>query len=131
MNIVIIDAQGGGVGKQLVEQLKHTLPQQKLIAVGTNALATAAMTSIAAKKNRNSMTVRITAKEPTCESFKIRCRSARSRSRPLCCFWAGRSCRHSIPCGFYHAFTCPAQSSFVSAQPFFFWLIGSFRPSSG
>lgn len=43
MNIVIIDAQGGGVGKQLIEQLKRALPEQKLIAVGTNALATSAM----------------------------------------------------------------------------------------
>lgn len=43
MNIVIIDAQGGGVGKQLIEQLKRALPEQKLTAVGTNALATAAM----------------------------------------------------------------------------------------
>ncbi len=43
MNILVIDAQGGGMGKQLIEQLKRALPQQKLIAVGTNALATAAM----------------------------------------------------------------------------------------
>lgn len=43
MNIVIIDAQGGGVGKQLIEQLRRALPQQKLIAVGTNAMATSAM----------------------------------------------------------------------------------------
>lgn len=43
MKVVIIDAQGGGMGKQLIEQLKRALPQQKLIAVGTNALATAAM----------------------------------------------------------------------------------------
>lgn len=43
MNVIVIDAQGGGMGKQLVEQLKRALPQQKIIAVGTNALATAAM----------------------------------------------------------------------------------------
>ena len=43
MKVVIIDAQGGGMGKQLIEQLKRALPQQKLIAVGTNALATSAM----------------------------------------------------------------------------------------
>lgn len=43
MKVIVIDAQGGGMGKQLVEQLKRALPQQKLIAVGTNALATAAM----------------------------------------------------------------------------------------
>lgn len=43
MKVIVIDAQGGGMGKQLIEQLKRALPQQKLIAVGTNALATAAM----------------------------------------------------------------------------------------
>ena len=43
MNIVVMDAQGGGVGRMLVEQIKKRLPDQKLIAVGTNAAATAAM----------------------------------------------------------------------------------------
>ena len=43
MKVIVIDAQGGGMGKQLIEQLKRALPQQKLIAVGTNALATSAM----------------------------------------------------------------------------------------
>lgn len=43
MKIVILDAQGGGMGRQLVEGLKKALPNQPLIAVGTNALATAAM----------------------------------------------------------------------------------------
>ncbi|MBP3638058.1 MAG: DUF3842 family protein [Clostridia bacterium] len=43
MNVIVMDAQGGGMGKMLVEQLKRALPGQKIIAVGTNALATAAM----------------------------------------------------------------------------------------
>ena len=43
MLIVVMDAQGGGVGKLLVEQLKRVLPEQEITAVGTNALATAAM----------------------------------------------------------------------------------------
>lgn len=43
MNVVVMDAQGGGMGKMLVEQLKRELPGQKVIAVGANALATAAM----------------------------------------------------------------------------------------
>ena len=43
MKVVVIDAQGGGVGRMLVEQLKKALPQQPLIAVGANALATSAM----------------------------------------------------------------------------------------
>ena len=43
MNIVIMDAQGGGMGRMVVEKLKQALPQQALLAVGTNALATSAM----------------------------------------------------------------------------------------
>lgn len=43
MNVVVMDAQGGGMGRQLIERLKQALPGQRLIAVGTNALATAAM----------------------------------------------------------------------------------------
>ena len=43
MKVVIIDAQGGGVGRMLTEQLKKALPDQPLIVLGTNALATAAM----------------------------------------------------------------------------------------
>ena len=43
MNILVIDAQGGGVGKQLVAALKKALPQAEVAAVGTNSAATAAM----------------------------------------------------------------------------------------
>lgn len=43
MNIVVIDGQGGGVGRALVEQLKKALPDQTVLAVGANALATSAM----------------------------------------------------------------------------------------
>lgn len=40
MEILVIDGQGGGVGKVLVEQLKKNFPEQTIIAVGTNSLAT-------------------------------------------------------------------------------------------
>ena len=43
MKILIIDGQGGGVGRQLVENIKKTFPAQEIIAVGTNAFATQAM----------------------------------------------------------------------------------------
>ena len=43
MKILIIDAQGGGVGRQLVAALKKELPEQELIGVGTNSVATLAM----------------------------------------------------------------------------------------
>lgn len=43
MKVIIIDGQGGKVGKLLVEQIKKKLPDLKLIAIGTNSIATAAM----------------------------------------------------------------------------------------
>ena len=44
MRIAVIDGQGGGIGKHLIERLRKSLPEKvELIALGTNALATAAM----------------------------------------------------------------------------------------
>ena len=43
MKILVIDGQGGGVGKALVEALKKRLPDQPILALGTNAMATAGM----------------------------------------------------------------------------------------
>ena len=43
MNILVIDGQGGGVGRQLVENIKRAFPDQTVTAVGTNVLATQAM----------------------------------------------------------------------------------------
>ncbi len=41
--ILVIDAQGGGIGKQIISALKKSSPQQWITAVGTNNMATAAM----------------------------------------------------------------------------------------
>lgn len=43
MEILVIDGQGGGVGRSLVEELKKKCPGAKIIAVGTNSAATANM----------------------------------------------------------------------------------------
>jgi hypothetical protein len=43
MNLLIIDGQGGSLGKQLITQLHKFLPEQPITAIGTNSLATAAM----------------------------------------------------------------------------------------
>ena len=43
MNILVIDGQGGRMGKSVIEQLKKKWPDLEIIAVGTNSLATAAM----------------------------------------------------------------------------------------
>ncbi|MCM1102423.1 MAG: DUF3842 family protein [Clostridium sp.] len=43
MNIMVIDAQGGGIGKQLVAAVKKNIPDAVVTAVGTNSAATSAM----------------------------------------------------------------------------------------
>lgn len=43
MKIMVMDGQGGGVGRSLVEALHARYPEAELIAVGTNATATANM----------------------------------------------------------------------------------------
>lgn len=43
MNILVIDSQGGGMGRQLVSAVKERLPHAHVTAVGTNSTATAAM----------------------------------------------------------------------------------------
>lgn len=43
MNIVVIDAQGGGIGRQLITGIKQHIPGAIITAVGTNSAATAAM----------------------------------------------------------------------------------------
>ena len=42
-NIVVIDGQGGGIGRQLVGKLRERLPQAAITAVGANCSATNAM----------------------------------------------------------------------------------------
>ncbi len=41
--IVVIDGQGGRLGKLLVEEVKARLPQAELLAIGTNGIASSAM----------------------------------------------------------------------------------------
>lgn len=44
MVIMVVDGQGGGVGKSIIEKLKPVLTDEhQLVAVGTNAIATSAM----------------------------------------------------------------------------------------
>ena len=43
MKILVIDGQGGGIGRQLVENIRKSLPDAEITAVGTNVLATQAM----------------------------------------------------------------------------------------
>ena len=43
MELLIIDAQGGGIGKQLAASVKKAAPELLVTAVGTNSLAASAM----------------------------------------------------------------------------------------
>lgn len=43
MKILVIDAQGGGIGRQIVSAIKENMPSASVTAVGTNTTATAAM----------------------------------------------------------------------------------------
>lgn len=43
MNILVIDAQGGGIGRQLIAALKANIKNAVITAVGTNSAATSAM----------------------------------------------------------------------------------------
>ena len=43
MRILVIDAQGGGIGKQLIAAIRQDIPDARITAVGTNSNAAAAM----------------------------------------------------------------------------------------
>ena len=43
MKILVVDGQGGGVGRQLAVQIKQAFPDIELTVVGTNTIATSAM----------------------------------------------------------------------------------------
>ena len=43
MKILVMDAQGGGIGRQLITLIRKELPEAEVTAVGTNSAATAAM----------------------------------------------------------------------------------------
>src|SRR5690554_5015362 len=43
MKLLVIDGQGGRMGKLLVEQIRASFPDQHITAIGTNSIATSAM----------------------------------------------------------------------------------------
>ncbi len=50
MDIVVIDGQGGGIGRLLVAALKEACPGHPITAIGTNSQATASMLKAGADK---------------------------------------------------------------------------------
>ena len=45
MRVLVIDGQGGRIGKQLVAAIRKELPELEIVAVGTNSAATSAMSA--------------------------------------------------------------------------------------
>ena len=43
MTVLIVDGQGGRLGKQLVKEVLERFPEQEVLAVGTNSMATERM----------------------------------------------------------------------------------------
>ena len=43
MTILVIDGQGGAIGSQMVKRLTAEFPEIRILAVGTNSIATASM----------------------------------------------------------------------------------------
>ena len=51
MTIIVLDGQGGGIGRAIIAALSPLLPQgAQLLCVGTNAMATAAMLKAGAQR---------------------------------------------------------------------------------
>ena len=65
MKILVIDGQGGGIGRQVVQAVKAAFPEADVTAVGTNSTAAAAMLKAGAN--------RAATRE---NSVKVCCRSA-------------------------------------------------------
>ena len=43
MNVAVVDGQGGGIGRAIVEKVKKAFPDLNVLALGTNAVATGQM----------------------------------------------------------------------------------------
>ena len=50
MRVLVIDGQGGGLGRQLVGAIAAACPEAELLAVGTNSLAASSMLKAGARR---------------------------------------------------------------------------------
>lgn len=50
MRVLVIDGQGGGLGRQLVAAITAACPEAELLAVGTNSLAASSMLKAGARR---------------------------------------------------------------------------------
>jgi len=49
-NILVIDGQGGGIGRQIIEGIRTRMPDADITAVGTNSIATSVMMKAGASR---------------------------------------------------------------------------------
>ena len=71
MNILVIDGQGGRIGRLFIEGLRQRSAETHIIAVGSNAIATAAMLKAGADEGATVKTRwSITAALPTSSSVQ-------------------------------------------------------------
>ena len=67
MSILVIDGMGGGLGAQIVIQLRQQMPDKEIIAVGTNSMATVNMVKAGASKGATGTNaVRVCLKSADC-----------------------------------------------------------------
>ena len=60
MTIIVLDGQGGGIGRAIISALLPLLPQgAQLLCVGTNAMATAAMLKAGAQRGATGVEVTV------------------------------------------------------------------------
>ena len=50
MKLLVIDAQGGGIGRALVAAIRQELPEAQITAVGANSAASSAMLKAGAQR---------------------------------------------------------------------------------
>lgn len=50
MGILVVDGMGGGLGAQIIIQLRQLMPDAEILAVGTNSMATTNMVKAGASK---------------------------------------------------------------------------------
>ena len=51
MIIAVVDGQGGGIGKAVIERLRKEMPDAEIVALGTNPFAAASMLKAGADRS--------------------------------------------------------------------------------
>ena len=86
--IAVIDGQGGGMGRALVELAKRTVPDLHVRALGTNALATGAMLKAGADDGATGEGAAVYRAARACFSTRLSGSEYRRRSAASCALTA-------------------------------------------